>query len=187
MRVKDFLTNKPLVSLDYLVLDIDSFICKSKFTNDLLIPKHAEKCLTLLSASYNYISVKAPTETSVISKIFTKYNPADHIGKLVTAPYKEWPELLTEYGTLLLYYGNPSNPEIVMYVPENRRLRFSSDPRIMDTLITNFRARNTTKEAGADRRAALEKVKRSSARDRITSEVRTNSFVKKFEDFRKES
>jgi hypothetical protein len=181
MRLKDLKSGQPLLPPDYIVLDAKSFVFESEFTGEKLFRPYAERTLTLLSTSYNYISLIEKREEGVLDKLkslFKQDEKMPHIGKLIELPFEDWRKLLEEYDTLLLYYGEGST-ERIHTLPSNRRLKYSPDPRILDTVVSNYRLTHTINRP-LDREE-ISKTKRSKIK-RIQSGTRVSSFEQKFLD-----
>lgn len=180
MRVKDLKAGLPMLPPSYVVLDAKSFVFESKYTDEYLMKPYAERTLALLSTSYNYISLFEKKEESIINKlkdVFKTEKNIPYLGKRVDLPIGEWKGLLEEYDTILLYYGDGSDQLIFQNIPVNRRLKYSPDPVILDTVIANYRIQHQIKKP-IDREQ-LNKIKRSKQEPRFRIDKITK-FEEKF-------
>lgn len=130
--------DKPILTPIKIYVDIESFMLPSALKpGKKFVEPYVKLALDKLSFDFELHGLINKKEILGLPAT----DDYDFVNVLLGLPYEHWGNLLREEGTILLFYGAPSNVEIFQYVPTNMRFRFISD---IDMLKYAFTQRGNT-------------------------------------------
>lgn len=130
--------NKPYQEAQLLLLDAESFLFESKVGRDNYLPVPVRSCLQDLQTDHYFLflfDVKSTMDKW--RQRLTGQDDPSLPGRTEHLEIGKWGQFSIEKDAPILYYERPSSSRF-WTIPANRRIMFSTDPKIARILIGKF-------------------------------------------------